>query len=64
MYGQKVSWVFSLRRAVWFKSSYVVVSMSFFFMGKTSDLSLSSLQRGRKKSLNENWAYPMRNDTS
>jgi len=40
-----------------------VLSTTLFFIGKTSDLSLSSLQKGRRKSFSVNYAYPTGNVT-
>ena len=61
MYGENLSMFLSFLRAVVFKSRFVVLSASYFFIGNTSDLSLSCLQNGDKKSLNENYACPTAN---
>ena len=54
MYGENLSIVLSVFRAVVFKSRTAVLSTIAFFIVNTSDLNLISVQNGLKKSLNEN----------
>jgi hypothetical protein len=53
-----LSTTLSFLRAVVLRSNTFVVSAIAFFKGNTSDLNLSSLQNGLKKSLKENYASP------